>query len=137
MTDEEGPRTEVTYRVQMKAKVEATVEATVILNRSDIAKWLEVPEDEVTDALVAEYAKECEDAVDESSFDLLDIHDWERVDASVLNTQRVRITPPGWTPLWTEGHEHVDRPHRDECAAGRCYVDTIVPRSEPLIPSDG
>uniref|UniRef100_A0AAU7J7V6 Helix-turn-helix DNA binding domain protein n=2 Tax=unclassified bacterial viruses TaxID=12333 RepID=A0AAU7J7V6_9VIRU len=137
VTEQEGPRTEVTYRVQVKAKVQAIVEATVILNRSDIAKWLEMPEDEVTDAHVQDYAVENDEAVDESMFDLLDIEFWDKVRAEVLTTQRVRITPPGWTPLWTEEHEHVDRAHRDECAAGRCYVDTIVPRSERLNPSDG
>lgn len=137
MTDEvEGPYTEVTYVLYVKAKVEATIEATHRVTARQIAAYYEVEESEVTEEMVIEFAENADSDVDgqwdEDAFDLIDIDDWTRVDADVLATHRVRITPPGWVPLWDDEHEHTDRGNRDMCQAGRCYLDTIVPRSEPV-----
>lgn len=129
----DGPHMEVTYNVEVKADVRADLRARLRIDRSAVAAYHEVHESEVTDKMVTDYVEDGDAyELELEDFDLEDVVDWDTVRGRVLTKHEVRVTPPGWVPLWDEEHEHTDRGNRDMCQAGRCYLDTIVPRAEPL-----
>lgn len=126
----DGPYIETTFAMTVKARIRADVTMHLRVSAEEVAEWAEVDPSEVTDDLARDYVAEERDLDEE--FDEVDVHDWEKVEASVRARHRVRITPPGWVPLFEDEHEHTDRGNRDMCQAGRCYLDTIVARSEPI-----
>ncbi|QBI98097.1 hypothetical protein SEA_FIREMAN_13 [Microbacterium phage Fireman] len=107
MTDtDERPlvRSDVSMRVRVTHEVTAKVVAYVTVLRSDVAKWLECDESEVTqldlEAYVTEYEHDDGSAlIGEDQFELKSIEDWDSADVEVLSEERMSIVPPSFVPL--------------------------------------
>ncbi len=107
MTDDDRPlvRSDVTYRLRVVHEVTAKVEATVTVLRSDVAKWLECDEADVTqrdlEAYVTEFEyDDCSPLISEDQFELRSIEDWDGADVMVLSEERQTIVPPSFVPLF-------------------------------------
>lgn len=107
MTDDDRPlvRSEVSYRLRVVHEVTAKVEATVTVFRSDVAKWCECDEADVTQRDVEAYVTEFEyddgePLITEDDFELRSIEDWDSADVDVLAEERVSIVPPTFVPLF-------------------------------------
>ncbi|AWN05507.1 hypothetical protein SEA_CRAZYRICH_14 [Microbacterium phage CrazyRich] len=97
-------RSDVTYRLRVVHEVTAKVEATVTVLRSDVARWLECDEADITqrdlEAFVTEYEDdEGEPLIEPGQFDLVSIEDWDSADVTVLSEERQSIVPPSFVPL--------------------------------------
>ncbi|AWY06020.1 hypothetical protein SEA_ROBSFEET_13 [Microbacterium phage RobsFeet] len=97
-------RSEVTYRVRVVHEVTAKVEATATILRSDVARWMECDEADVTQQDVEAYATEYEHddgepLISEDQFELRSIEDWDGADVDVLSEERQTIVPPSFVPL--------------------------------------
>ncbi|AWY06725.1 hypothetical protein HOT47_gp16 [Microbacterium phage Quhwah] len=97
-------RSEVTYRLRVVHEVTAKVEATVTILRSDVARWLECDEADLTQRDLEAYVTEFEydggePLITEDQFELRSIEDWDSADVEVLSEERQTIVPPSFVPL--------------------------------------
>lgn len=104
-SDDDRPlvRSEVSYRLRVTHEVTAKVTAITTVLRSDVARWAECDEADVTqrdlEAYVMEGGEDGDGVVDETMFELKSIDDWDSADVEVLDQERVSIAPPSFVPL--------------------------------------
>lgn len=98
-------RSELTYRVQVKQSVEATLETVVTVHRSAVAAWLECDPADVTPRDIEAYVTEFEHddgspLIDEGDYELSSVDSWDYAEVEVLSEKRESIAPPAFVPLF-------------------------------------